>query len=152
MFPILNPPPSSLPVLSLGSSQCTSPKHPVSCIKPGLVIRFICDVIHVSMPFSQIIPSSPSPRVQKTVLYICVSFAPLFMLRPPPHQKTTWRLAHTAQRFVPLLTLKLWPLLSENRDTLSGITGGDRELDGHLALVCHPQHPHILWPLIISVR
>ena len=27
------------------------------------------------MPFSQIIPPSPSPRVQKTVLYICVSFA-----------------------------------------------------------------------------
>ena len=27
------------------------------------------------MPVSQIIPSSPSPRVHKTVLYICVSFA-----------------------------------------------------------------------------
>ena len=35
-----------------GSSQCTSPKHPVSCIKPGLVTRFIYDIIHVSMPFS----------------------------------------------------------------------------------------------------
>ena len=44
-----------------GSSQCTSPKHPVSCIKPGLAIRFIYDIIHVSMPFSQIIPPSPSP-------------------------------------------------------------------------------------------
>ena len=32
-------------------------------------------ITHVSMPFSQIIPPSPSPRVQKTVLYISVSFA-----------------------------------------------------------------------------
>ena len=55
-FPILKPlPPPSLYHPS-GSSQCTSPKHPVSCIKPGLVIRFIYDIIHVSMPFSQIIP------------------------------------------------------------------------------------------------
>ena len=55
--------PSHLPphTIPLGSSQCTSPKHPVSCIEPGLVIRFIYDVIHVSMPFSQIIPPSPSP-------------------------------------------------------------------------------------------
>ena len=40
-----------------GSSQCTSPKHPVSCIEPRLVIRFLHDSIHVSMPFSQIIPN-----------------------------------------------------------------------------------------------
>ena len=44
-----------------GSSQCTSPKHPVSCIEPRLVICFLYDNIHVSMPFSQIIPPSPSP-------------------------------------------------------------------------------------------
>ena len=31
-----------------GSSQCTSPKHPVSCIEPGLATRFIHDIIHVS--------------------------------------------------------------------------------------------------------
>ena len=37
VFPILNPPPS--PYHPSGSSQCTSPKHPVSCIKPGLAIR-----------------------------------------------------------------------------------------------------------------
>ena len=52
----LLPPPS--PYIS---SQCTSPKHPVSCIEPGLVTRFIHDSIHVSMPFSQIFPPSPSP-------------------------------------------------------------------------------------------
>ena len=58
-----------------GSSQCTSPKDPVSCIEPRLVIHFLYDIIQVSMPFSQIIPPSPFPRVQKSVLYICVSFA-----------------------------------------------------------------------------
>ena len=48
-----------------GPSQCTSPKHPVSCIKPGLVTHFIYDIILVSMPFSQIIPPSPSPTESK---------------------------------------------------------------------------------------
>ena len=55
----LFPPPS--PYHPSGSSQCTSPKHPVSCIKPGLAARFIHDILHVSMPFSQIFPPSPSP-------------------------------------------------------------------------------------------
>ena len=58
---VAHPEPSSLPILSLWSSQCTSPKHPVSCITPGLATRFIHDIIHVSMPFSQIFPPSPSP-------------------------------------------------------------------------------------------
>ena len=49
------PPPS--PYHLSGSSQCTSPKHPVPCIKPRLVIRFLHDSIHVSMPFSQIFTS-----------------------------------------------------------------------------------------------
>ena len=57
-----------------GSSQCTSPKHPVSCIKPGLVICFLYDIIHISMPFSQIIPSSPSPTESKRLFYTSVSF------------------------------------------------------------------------------
>jgi len=55
----LLPPPS--PYHPSGSSQCTRPKHPVSCIEPGLASRFIHDILHVSMPFSQIFPPSPSP-------------------------------------------------------------------------------------------
>ena len=58
VFPVLNPPPS--PYHPSGLFQCTSPKHPVSCIKPGLATHFTYDIIHVSMPFSQIIPPSPS--------------------------------------------------------------------------------------------
>ena len=73
VFPILNPlPPPSLYHPS-GSSQCTSPEHPVSCIEPGLVIRFTYDIIHVSMSFSQIIPPSPSPTESKRLFYTSVS-------------------------------------------------------------------------------
>ena len=73
VFPILNPlPPPSLYHPS-GSSQCTSPKHPVSCIEPGLATRFIYDIIHVSMPFSQIIPPSTSLTESKRLFYTSVS-------------------------------------------------------------------------------
>ena len=49
VFPILNPPPS--PYHPSGSSQCTSPKHPVSCIKPGLATHSIYDIICISWVF-----------------------------------------------------------------------------------------------------
>ena len=48
-----------------GSSQCTSPKLPVSCIEPGLAIHFVYDIIHVLMPFSQIIPLLLLPQSPK---------------------------------------------------------------------------------------
>jgi len=44
------PPPS--PYHPSGSSKCTIPKLPVSCIEPGLAIHFLYDIIHVLMPFS----------------------------------------------------------------------------------------------------
>ena len=65
------PPPS--PYHPSGPSQCISPKHPVSYIEPGLATHFIYDIIHVSMPFSQIIPPSPSPTESKKLFYISVS-------------------------------------------------------------------------------
>ena len=55
-----------------GSSQGTSPEHPVSCIEPGLAICFTYDNIHVSMLFSQIIPPLPSPTESKSLFFISV--------------------------------------------------------------------------------
>ena len=68
---VLNQP--SLEKFESGSSQCTSPKHPVSCIKPGLAICFLYDIIHVSMPFSQIIPHLPLPQSPKDCsIHLCL--------------------------------------------------------------------------------
>src|SRR5574340_594996 len=67
----LLPPPS--PYHPSGPSQCTSPKHPVLCIEPGLATCFIYDIIHVSMPFSQIISPSPSPTESKRLFYTSMS-------------------------------------------------------------------------------
>ena len=71
--PSWTPLPPSSPYHPSGSSQCTSPKHPVSCIEPRLAIRFLYDIIHVSMPFSQIIPPSPSPTESKRLFDTSVS-------------------------------------------------------------------------------
>ena len=65
------PPPT--PYHLSGSSPCTSPKHPVSCIEPRQAIHFLHAIIHVSMPFSQIIPLSPSPTESKSLFYTSVS-------------------------------------------------------------------------------
>ena len=65
------PPPT--PYHLSGSSPHTSPKHPVSCIEHRLAIHFLHASIHVSMPFSQIIPPSPSPSESKRLFYTSVS-------------------------------------------------------------------------------
>ena len=78
MFPILNPPPTSLPIPSLQVIPVHEPQASVSCIEPGLAIHFTYDIIHVSMPFSQIIPPLPSPTESKRLFYTSVS---LFLSR-----------------------------------------------------------------------
>ena len=71
MFPILNPPPTSLPVPSLRVIPVHRPQ--ASCIEPGLAIHFTYDIIHVSVPFPQIVPPSPSPTESKRLFYTSVS-------------------------------------------------------------------------------
>ena len=71
--PSWTPLPPPYPSHPSGSSQCISPEHPVSCIKPGLAIHFTYDIIHVSMPFSHIIPPSPSPTESKKLFNTSVS-------------------------------------------------------------------------------
>ena len=71
VFPILNPPPTFLPVSSLRVIPVHQPQG--SCIKLGLAIHFIYDILHVSMPFFQIFPPSPSPTESKRLFYTSVS-------------------------------------------------------------------------------
>ena len=71
--PSWTPLPPSSPSHPSGSSQCTSPEHPVSCIEPLPVICFIYGNIHVSVLFSQIIPLLPSATESKSLFFIFVS-------------------------------------------------------------------------------
>ena len=73
MFPILNPPPSSIPIPSLWVIPVYQPQASSIVHRPGLAPHFIYDIINVSMPFSQIIPPSPSPTESKKLFYTSVS-------------------------------------------------------------------------------
>ena len=73
LCPILNPLPSSLPIPSLWVIPVHQPQASSTCIEPGLVTRFIYHIIHVPMPFSQIISPSPSPTESKRLFYTSVS-------------------------------------------------------------------------------
>ena len=73
VFPILIPPPASIPILSLWVFLVHHPWTLVSCIQSGLVICFTLDSILVSMLFSQNIPPSPSPTESQGLFYTSVS-------------------------------------------------------------------------------
>ena len=78
VFPILNPPPTSFPIPSLWVIPVHQPR--ASCIMHR---TWTGDSFHIwyYTCFNAILPNHPtlslSHRVQKTVLYICVSFAVL---------------------------------------------------------------------------
>ena len=74
VFPIPIPAPTSLPTRSLQVFPEHQVRALVSCIRPGLVICFTLDSIHVSMLFSRNIPPSPSPTESKRLFYKSVSF------------------------------------------------------------------------------
>ena len=76
VFPILNPPPMSLPVPSLWVIPVPQPQ--ASCIMHQTWTGNSFHIWYYTC-FNAILPNHPtlslSHRVQKTVLYICVSFA-----------------------------------------------------------------------------
>ena len=72
VFPILKPLPPPSPYHPSGSSQCTSPKHPVSCMKPNW--RFISYMIlYMFQWHSPKSSSPPSPTESKRLFYTSVS-------------------------------------------------------------------------------
>ena len=73
VFPILIPPPASLPIPSLWVFPVHQPWVLVSCIQSGLEMCFTLDSILVSVLFSQNIPPSPSPTESKSLFYASVS-------------------------------------------------------------------------------
>ena len=76
------PPATSLTPHPSGLSQSTNFGCPASCTELVLAICSAYGNVHFSMRISQITPPSPSPRVQKSVLHICVSFAALHVGPP----------------------------------------------------------------------
>ena len=92
---LLHPP---SPYHPSGLSQCTSPKHPVSCIEPGLATHFIYDIIHVSMTFSQIIPPSASPTESTRLFYRCSHRDITLEKAMAPHSSTlAWKIPWTGE-------------------------------------------------------
>ena len=80
VFPILNPRPTSLPIPSLWVIQCINPKHPVSCIEPGLAIFFTYNNIYMFQCHSPIsshpppLPQSPKDCSIHLCLFCCLAY------------------------------------------------------------------------------
>ena len=72
-----HPPPS--PSHPSGSSQCTNPEHPVSCIEPGLAIHFTYDnyMFLCHSPISSLplpLPQSPKDCSIHLCLFCCLAY------------------------------------------------------------------------------
>ena len=73
MFPILNPPPSSLPIPSLRVIPVHQPQASSIGHRTWTATHFTHDITHVSMPFSELFPPSPSLTESIRLFYTSVS-------------------------------------------------------------------------------
>ena len=79
VFTIWNNLPPLSPSHPSESSQCPGPKHPVSCIEPGLVIYFTYGKIHVSYYSLKsshpcLLPQSPKVCSLHLCLFCCLAY------------------------------------------------------------------------------
>ena len=79
VFPILNPSPSSLPVPSLWVVSVHQPQASSIMHQTWIGIRFIYDIINVSMPFSKLshplpLPQSPKDCSIHLCLFCCLAY------------------------------------------------------------------------------
>ena len=65
---------SHLPPCTIPLGHPSTPAPSILYPAPRLAIHFLYDIIHVSMPFSQIIPPSPSPTQYKRLFYIRITY------------------------------------------------------------------------------
>ena len=148
-FPSWTPHPPPSAYHTSGLSQCTSPKHPVSCIEPGLVIRFIYDIIHVSMPFPKSSYSLPLPQSPKDCsihlcLFCCltyrviVQFSSFQSLSRVQLFATPWIAAHQAS------------LSITNSQSSLRLTSIEPVMPSSHFVVCHPLL--LLPPIPPSIR
>ena len=116
--PSWTPLPPLSPSHPSGSSQCTSPEHPVSCIKPGLVIYFTYDNIYVSMLFSQIIPPLPSSTESKSLFFTSVQRENLKKLQHTKTYERTLLVVQWLRIYLPMQGTLIQSLVLE--DSTSG--------------------------------
>ena len=65
---------SHFPPQTISLGHPSTPAPSILYPAPRLAIHFLYDIIHVSMPFSQIIPPSPSPTQYKRLFYIRINY------------------------------------------------------------------------------
>ena len=87
VFLILNPPPSSIPIPSLWVVPVHQPQASSIVYRTWTGNSFLHDILHVSMPFSQIFPPSPSPTESIRLFYTSVS---LLHMPSNPYSASQW--------------------------------------------------------------
>ena len=134
----LLPPPS--PHHPSGSSQCTNPRHPISCIEPGLASRFIHDILNEITGLGRVAGAGgedswlESSRVFFLTFYFVVGYSRLTML---------WCFRWTAKGLSHIYKYTPYPILPQTRLASSCHMTSSR-VPHYTAQVFDTQH-HIAW-------